>query len=306
MRGRNTMKQSIKILPLILIVIIILAGCDAIPQLEASNQLEGDVSGAQTWIEFPRDGQVLPNVETAFVVYSTAAEGAGNIVLKLDGAILPAGTTDSLSTDGSRKMVRLDQKWTPPREGEFTLQAASGSGSSEIKFCIVSCDPEKEPEADKVDTPTASPTAEVSDTPEQATVTLTTTATPTIMPSATATWKPTWTPTIKPTFTEAPPQDAAGPSVNSVGVFWEGCSLYGTANLTDPSGVIWAEFWFNHNEEGWAWILMNQNGDQWVSQVGVDTGGFAGSMEYKVRTEDSLNNESWSGVFTKNYAYCGE
>jgi len=46
---------------------------------------------------------------------------------------------------------------------------------------------------------------------------------------------------------------------------------------------------------------MNQNGDQWVSQVGVDTGGFAGSMEYKVRTEDSLNNESWSGVFTKNY-----
>ena len=100
--------------------------------------------------------------------------------------------------------------------------------------------------------------------------------------------------------------DLTGPNVNSAGVYWEGCSLYGTATISDPSGVIWAEFWFNHNEEGWAWILMNQNGDQWVSQVGVETGGFAGSLEYKIRTEDSYNNESWSGVFTKNYSYCGE
>ena len=51
---------------------------------------------------------------------------------------------------------------------------------------------------------------------------------------------------------------------------------------------------------------MNQNGDEWVSQVGVDTGGLAGSLEYKVRTLDSLYNEAWSDVFTHNYSYCGE
>jgi len=106
---------------------------------------------------------------------------------------------------------------------------------------------------------------------------------------------------------EPPPQaDTSGPTISYVGHFWEGCSIFGEANITDPSGVTWAEFWFNHNEEGWAWIQMNQNGDKWVSQVGIDTGGFAGSLVYKVRTLDSLNNESWSGEYTHNYAYCGE
>jgi len=103
-----------------------------------------------------------------------------------------------------------------------------------------------------------------------------------------------------------PPADTTGPNINYVTHFWEGCTIFGEAGLTDESGVIWAEFWFNHNDAGWAWIQMNQNGDQWVSQVGIDTGGFAGSLVYKVRTEDSLNNESWSGEYTHNYAYCGE
>jgi hypothetical protein len=103
-----------------------------------------------------------------------------------------------------------------------------------------------------------------------------------------------------------PPADSSGPSFNYVTHFWEGCTIYGEAGITDPSGVTWAEFWFNHNEQGWAWIQMNQNGEQWVSQVGIDTDGFAGSLVYKVRTLDSLNNESWSGEYTHNYAYCGE
>ena len=105
---------------------------------------------------------------------------------------------------------------------------------------------------------------------------------------------------------EPPPADTSGPTISYVGHFWEGCSIFGEANITDPSGVTWAEFWFNHNEEGWAWIQMNQSGDQWVSQAGIDTDGFAGSLVYKVRTLDSVNNESWSGEYIHNYAYCGE
>ena len=104
----------------------------------------------------------------------------------------------------------------------------------------------------------------------------------------------------------AAPADSSGPTFNYVTHFWEGCTIYGEAGITDPSGVTWAEFWFNHNEQGWAWIQMNQNGEQWVSQVGIDTDGFAGSLIYKVRTLDSLHNESWSGETTHNYAYCGE
>jgi len=129
----------------------------------------------------------------------------------------------------------------PTGIGEYTLEDSSGSGSGAIKFCIVTCDVDEAqsvvevtPAIDEISTPTP----ELSDTPELATATLTATATPTIMPSATVTWAPTSTPTFEPTYTEAPPADATGPNVNSVGVFWEGCSLYGTANITDPSSVI--------------------------------------------------------------------
>ncbi|MCD4674035.1 MAG: hypothetical protein K8R77_15335 [Anaerolineaceae bacterium] len=298
------MKQKMRILLVIGVIGILLVGCDAIPDL-ATPGVEGDTSGAQTWIEFPREGQVLPNEETTFMVYSTAADGVSSIGLKLNGEALPATGASGLSTDGSKRMVRLDQTWIPPGEGEYTLEAATGSGSSAIKFCIVTCAPGEVQAPAEVIPPTEltpSPTTEVSGTPQLPTATLTPTLTQTFIPTFTATVKPT----LEPTLTDLPPADTSGPSVNSVGTFWEGCSLYGTANITDPSGVIWAEFWFNHNGEGWAWILMNQNGDQWVSQVGVDTGGLSGTLEYKVRTEDSLHNEAWSGVFTKNYEYCGE
>ncbi len=112
---------------------------------------------------------------------------------------------------------------------------------------------------------------------------------------------------IEPTPTvPAPPADTSGPSILSVSTYWEGCSLYGDSYITDESGVSWAEFWFNLNGGGWAWIKMNPSGDTWVSQVGVDTEGMPGTLEYKVRTLDTLNNESWSGVSTRNFAYCGE
>ncbi|MBI3161896.1 MAG: Ig-like domain-containing protein [Chloroflexi bacterium] len=128
---------------------------------------------------------------------------------------------------------------------------------------------------------------------------------PTIQPTSTTVPPPTIepSPTLPP-----PPSDTSGPSINSVNATWypEGCSLFGRANITDPSGVIWAEFWFNLNGTGWAWIQMNQSGNDWTSQVGIDTFGAPGSLEYKVRTLDSLNNESWSGVSTKNFSYCGD
>ena len=251
------MKQTIKLLSLVLGISIIFAGCDVTPNIGTANQVGGDTSGAQTWVEFPRDGQVLPKKDTAFVVYSTAADGVSSITLKLNGEPLPVVPVSGISTDGSGRMARLDQNWTPPHEGEYTLEAASGSGSSAIKFCVVTCGTSVEQDAVEVHSSTETtptPTADISDTPVPATATMTSTSSPTVKPSVTATWVPTYTPTFEPTYTSPPPADTTGPSVNSVSTFWEGCSLYGTASISDPSGVIWAEFWFNHNGEGWAWI----------------------------------------------------
>ncbi|MFZ5908847.1 MAG: hypothetical protein ACOYYU_02380, partial [Chloroflexota bacterium] len=109
--------------------------------------------------------------------------------------------------------------------------------------------------------------------------------------------------------TEPPPSDTDGPSVNAVYTFWEGCEVYGQADLSDPSGVSWAEFHYNLNGQGWAWIKMNESGGLWTSQVGVSVndgmGTPAGSLVYKVRTLDALNNESWSGESTLDYLGCG-
>ncbi|MFZ5908850.1 MAG: hypothetical protein ACOYYU_02395 [Chloroflexota bacterium] len=112
-----------------------------------------------------------------------------------------------------------------------------------------------------------------------------------------------------PPVTEPPPSDTDGPSVNAVYTFWEGCEVYGQADLSDPSGVSWAEFHYNLNGQGWAWIKMNESGGLWTSQVGVSVndgmGTPAGSLVYKVRTLDALNNESWSGESTLDYLGCG-
>ncbi|MCJ7434602.1 MAG: hypothetical protein MUO77_14040 [Anaerolineales bacterium] len=106
-----------------------------------------------------------------------------------------------------------------------------------------------------------------------------------------------------------PPSDTSGPTVNAIYAVWESCDIYGQADISDPSGVSWAEFWYNLNNQGWAWIKMNKSGGLWESQVGVSvTDGMStpmGSMVFKVRTLDTLNNESWSGESTLNYTGCG-
>lgn len=113
-------------------------------------------------------------------------------------------------------------------------------------------------------------------------------------------------PTTVPPTVAPPPSDTTGPSINSASVYWTGCSLYGAADVTDPSGVSDVEYWYNFNDTGWQIAAMNQSGSEWTSQVGVDTFGAPGAVEYKFHAVDGLGNQSWSGVFTKNFAYCGD
>jgi hypothetical protein len=108
-----------------------------------------------------------------------------------------------------------------------------------------------------------------------------------------------------PPTTQAPPSDTSGPSINSTSTFWEGCSIYGQASISDPSGVAYVEFWYNLNDGGWTSVSMSDYGGSWQSSSGVTTGGFAGSLKYKFHAVDNYGNESWSGVGTYNFSYCG-
>ncbi len=118
------------------------------------------------------------------------------------------------------------------------------------------------------------------------------------------------TPATDPPPTDPPvPSDTTGPTINAVYTFWQSCDLYGQADISDPSGVAWAEFWFDLNGQGWAWIQMNESGGLWTSQVGISVSDGistpSGSLVYKVRTLDTLHNESWSGETTFPYTGCG-
>lgn len=385
-------KNELRRIPLVLIAVLTISLLLSGYALKGESLQDSATTGAEVWIEFPTQGSNLTNQEITFVVYATSASGVSGIELKLNGEPMPAGQLTTLSSDGSSLMVRLDQTWQPPDEGEYTLEASAAGASALVTFCVGTCEElvveEEGPTATDTDTPapddptgtaTASPTPANTST-YTPTVQPTETYTPTTQP--TATYTPSPEPSNTPTpYTESsadfwvapdyinqgecttinwnvygdfqaiylegssvnasgadsecpsesytyhlqvvemdgsntdywasvevyvPPADSSGPTFNYVTHFWEGCTIYGEAGITDPSGVTWAEFWFNHNEQGWAWIQMNQNGEQWVSQVGIDTDGFAGSLVYKVRTLDSLNNESWSGEYVHNYAYCGE
>lgn len=279
---------------------MLLNACGAMPPSSDSSAPSG-----QAWVEYPYEGDILPMAPVTLVVYAASDEGVGQIAIQVNGEALSAPPPHPLTADGSPRLVRVDLSWDPPAEGEYVVEAAAGGGSGRTRFCIVTCSPvsgTSTPAANETETPT--PFIENTGTPTPA---QTTTAVPII----------TSTPTTKAiiptlTFTELPPppppSDTSGPSINVVSVFWypEGCSLFGTADITDPSGVTWAEFHFNLNDSGWAWIKMNQSGTTWTSQVGVDTAGLPGTLVYKVRTLDSLNNESWSGESFKNFAYCGD
>jgi hypothetical protein len=106
-----------------------------------------------------------------------------------------------------------------------------------------------------------------------------------------------------------PPSDTTGPSINAVYAFWEGCTIYGQADLSDPSGVSSAEFSYNLNGQGWSSIPMSQSGGLWTSTSGVSVsdglGTPEGNLVYKVRAVDSAGNESWSGDDTLGYLGCG-
>jgi hypothetical protein len=106
-----------------------------------------------------------------------------------------------------------------------------------------------------------------------------------------------------------PPSDTAGPSINAVYAFWESCTIYGQADLSDPSGISSAEFMYNLNGQGWSSILMNGSGGVWTSTSGISVsdglGTPEGNLAYKVRAVDSAGNESWSREDTLGYLGCG-
>jgi hypothetical protein len=192
----------------LLFLVLFTSACDQIDvnlaQAPEANQPQGSVSkaGSNTWIEFPAERETYPLEPMTFAIYAADAQGVSGIEVWVNGEALAAGAPVSLSSDGSKGLVRLDQIWLPQTAGTYVLQASGrgGSGQSEsthVTFCIVSCQPGAAPVTPS-DTPT--PAANITITPGEVTVT------PTITPTGTVTVYPT----AQIEFWAAPPYANAG------------------------------------------------------------------------------------------------
>jgi hypothetical protein len=111
---------------------------------------------------------------------------------------------------------------------------------------------------------------------------------------------PTQKPPPPPPPTEAPPpppppQDTTGPSISGIGVTKKGCNFYGYANISDPSGVAWAQFYYRLGGGGWQNVGMNEESYNYFKTGDISVGEGVVSIEYYVQAADHPGNQSESG-----------
>jgi hypothetical protein len=168
---------------LILLLTLLVGGCDGraaapLPTLTPTpaaaavseagipeSLLNPDAGGASVWIEFPFQGQTLPDQPLTFVAYASSAGGVEGISLLVDGQVLMGGTLKDLSNDGDGSMVRLESTWQPPGPGEYVLAAEAAGAASSVTFCVVNCSGELELQPSETPTPTPGPTETPTPTP---------------------------------------------------------------------------------------------------------------------------------------------
>jgi hypothetical protein len=97
-----------------------------------------------------------------------------------------------------------------------------------------------------------------------------------------------------------PPQDTTGPDISGIGVTKEGCNFYGYANVSDPSGVAWAQFYYRLGGGGWQNVGMNEEGYGYFKTGDISVGEGVVSIEYYVKAGDSPGNQSESGHANDN------
>ena len=98
------------------------------------------------------------------------------------------------------------------------------------------------------------------------------------------------------------PQDTTGPDISGVGVSWQDCQAYGSASISDDSGVSWAQFYFNLDGAGWQSLWMSdRGGGYWEADYPAQASGTDGYIEYYVVAGDNLGLESESGAQSGSY-----
>lgn len=102
-------------------------------------------AGAQAWIEFPTEGQILPLAPALLVIYATDPGGVARIELTING-VPPYNDRREITFDAARRLIRLEKNWVPEKEGKYVLEARGVSltdvyGEPDfVTFCVGTCE----------------------------------------------------------------------------------------------------------------------------------------------------------------------
>ncbi len=272
--------QTIRKPLLIFITVLFLAACSPIRP------------GPGAWIDFPFDGAVLPSGESVEIIgHTSSLEGTSRAFLVVNGSpemnIVPDDTTSDF--------VQIRFPWTPPTDGDYSLQLRMISGAEEtavsetvrVRVGRVALAVEPDPGEVPIEDPTLAPTS--------------TEAPPTDLPPT-----PTHTATVYVPPTNTPePQDTTPPPVPTPYVPADGL-VFGCAasqNLVwlpvdDPSGLNGYYVRLEREVSPGSWEQVAQYGpiNDKQYEVPIDCGI---SFRWSVRAEDNAGNLStWSSWST--------
>lgn len=155
-------------------------------------------AGPRVWIDFPRDGAVIPvGASVTVVSHAYAEDGVAEVLISVNGT---AYRRDPPSA-GEDTLVEVRQEWIPAEPGLYTLEvraynAAGEVGSADAITVRVPGGESEGPTEEPAEEPTVIVTPTLTPTP---------TSRPTSTPTSTPTSSPTDTPEPTATFTPVPP-----------------------------------------------------------------------------------------------------
>jgi hypothetical protein len=272
--------QVIKRSVLSLICVLLLAACSPVRP------------GPQAWIDSPFNGAVIPSGETVEIIGHTASlDGTTRIILYVNGT----PEMNSSPEDPEADFVRVVFPWTPPENGDYTLQLRMMSGADEtggsepvrVRVGRLALFVEPDLEEPQLEKPTGLPTGTEPPPGEE-------------QPS------PRYTATIYVTPTRTPePRDTTPPPVPTPYVPADGLVIgcASTQNLVwlpvdDPSGLNGYYVRLEREVSPGSWEQDSQYGpinDKQV-EVSIECGIY---YRWSVRAEDNAGNlSSWSSWST--------
>ena len=269
------MKHSTYLITL-LVSLLALAACQTAPNAGAVQ------TQADSWIDAPLDGSQLPLAPVDIVAHASDLVNIVSIELSVNGNVI----ANVPNSDSGRLLASVQQTWTPPAPGNYTIRARAMNSSSvwgdyaqaQVTVGLVTSSPTlvlPQPPLTPLPASTATPAPAPSNTPTSGPPPLTPALQP-AAPTQTSAPRPTATHTHTPQPTKTQTVAATKPTLNDHSVsaslfYWGGGNCTPVtkqvtikASASDPAGIASVHLLFKlTSQSSYADLAMNNIGGIW-------------------------------------------